>query len=113
MSLTIEKEKVLEAAEKCPTAKDVLKTLFPTAFEAEWEPVSPYEIKADIFNFPPGSKEFQVLLKIRETGEIVGLSNSEPGGFGPVHLKPIEGVSSPRYKIHVVNDRCIEVYRRR
>lgn len=33
MSLTITKEKVLEAAEKCPQAKEALKTLFPDVFE--------------------------------------------------------------------------------
>lgn len=30
--LTITKEAVLEAAKKCPTAEEVLKTLFPNAF---------------------------------------------------------------------------------
>lgn len=34
-SLTITKEKVLEAASKCSTAKEVLKTMFPECFEVE------------------------------------------------------------------------------
>jgi hypothetical protein len=34
MQLEITKEKVLEAAEKCSTAKETLKVLFPEAFEA-------------------------------------------------------------------------------
>jgi hypothetical protein len=33
MKLEITKEKVLEASEKCSQAKEVLKTLFPEAFE--------------------------------------------------------------------------------
>jgi hypothetical protein len=33
MELKITKEKVLAAAEKCSTAKDVLKSMFPEAFE--------------------------------------------------------------------------------
>lgn len=33
--LKITKERVLKAAEKCSTAKDTLKELFPEAFEAE------------------------------------------------------------------------------
>ncbi len=36
-SLTITKEKVLEAAAKCATAKEVLKTIFPEAFKEEKE----------------------------------------------------------------------------
>jgi len=36
-TLTIDKEKVLAAALRCPTAKEVLKVLFPTAFEAPEE----------------------------------------------------------------------------
>lgn len=35
MKLEITKEKVLEAASKCPTAKETLKTLFPEAFARE------------------------------------------------------------------------------
>jgi len=33
MKLEIEKEKVLEAAKKCPQAAEVLKTMFPEVFE--------------------------------------------------------------------------------
>jgi len=35
MDLTISKEKVREAAEKCPTAKEVLQTLFPQVFQGD------------------------------------------------------------------------------
>ena len=38
--LKITKERVLSAAGKCGTAKEVLKELFPEAFGAEWENVS-------------------------------------------------------------------------
>lgn len=43
--LKITKEKVLEAAAKCPTAKETLKTLFPEFFEKEALPI---EIKNNI-----------------------------------------------------------------
>ena len=35
MKLEINKDRVLEAASQCPTAKETLKTLFPEAFEDE------------------------------------------------------------------------------
>lgn len=35
MNLTIDDKKVLEAAEKCPRAKTVLQTLFPSVFRNE------------------------------------------------------------------------------
>lgn len=35
--LKITKETVLKAASKCPTAKEVLKELFPEVFEDTWE----------------------------------------------------------------------------
>ena len=34
--LTITKERVLEAAGKCPEAKEVLKAMFPSVFEKEY-----------------------------------------------------------------------------
>ena len=34
-NLTVTKEAILAAASKCPTAKDVLKTLFPDVFEQD------------------------------------------------------------------------------
>jgi hypothetical protein len=34
--LKITKERILEAASKCSTAKETLKTLFPEAFESKW-----------------------------------------------------------------------------
>ena len=34
MKLEITKERVISAAEKCPTAKETLKTLFPEAFKS-------------------------------------------------------------------------------
>ena len=37
--LKVTKEKVLAAAEKCPTAKEVLEELFPEAFEDDKYPV--------------------------------------------------------------------------
>ena len=37
MKLEIEKDRVLEAAKKCSTAKETLKTLFPKVFEKEEE----------------------------------------------------------------------------
>ena len=40
MKLEITKEKVLEAAGKCSTAKSVLTTLFPEAFEVEYPAVN-------------------------------------------------------------------------
>jgi hypothetical protein len=36
MELKVTKEKVLEAASKCSTAREVLKTLFPQAFAVEF-----------------------------------------------------------------------------
>lgn len=34
-NLTITKERVLEAASKCPAAKETLETLFPEAFQSD------------------------------------------------------------------------------
>lgn len=42
--MTTTKEKVLEAAKNCPQAKDILKTLFPEAFE---EPANSFMNIAD------------------------------------------------------------------
>jgi hypothetical protein len=44
MELIITKEKVLEAAEKCSTAKATLQVLFPEAFEKEVGEIKPFEI---------------------------------------------------------------------
>ena len=38
MKLEITKEKVIKAADKCSTAKEVLKELFPEAFEEQYSP---------------------------------------------------------------------------
>ena len=46
-SLTVTKEAVLEAANKCPAAKDVLKILFPDAFGNRWMNPSDYGAKKD------------------------------------------------------------------
>lgn len=42
MKLEIEKDRVLEAAKKCNTAEDILKTLFPKAFEEEIYKIGTY-----------------------------------------------------------------------
>lgn len=49
MELNITKERVIEAANSCPTAKTVLKILFPEAFEPE---ASTYKS----LGFKPGTK---------------------------------------------------------
>ena len=46
--LKVMKSKVLEAAEKCSSAKETLRTLFPEAFKDEWE-----VIKSDDICFSP------------------------------------------------------------
>jgi len=50
--LTVTKDKVLEAAGKCGTAKDILKTIFPEAFKSEWEAVYCSDITVEYYSDP-------------------------------------------------------------
>ena len=76
MKLEITQEKVLEAAEKCSEAKEVLKTLFPEAFEKEDEFVDitdkVFVQKGNRFNNIYLSTRYgespQILYGITETG---------------------------------------------
>ena len=52
MELKIDSEKVQKAAERCPTAKEVLKTLFPEAFT---EKIDPGIRQGDIFEINSNS----------------------------------------------------------
>lgn len=69
MKLEITKERILEAASKCSTAKETLKTLFPEVFEEEkYFDFSGVKIKFE--NLPRGfdSNYFD----IRRAGDFVG-----------------------------------------
>ena len=50
--LKVTKEKVLEAAEKSPTAKETLKTLFPGAFKDEWVIIPHEELAVSNYKHP-------------------------------------------------------------
>ena len=45
--LKITKDRVLAAAEKCGTAKEILKELFPEAFRNEWELVPVEDLRPE------------------------------------------------------------------
>jgi len=55
MNLQIEKDKVLAAADKCPQAKEVLKTLFPNVFEQRFQ-------VGNVISFKHCGGEVRVLL---------------------------------------------------
>ena len=52
MNLNITKERILEAAAKCSTAKQTLQVLFPEAFEVP-KPVYPLKV-GDVYKHPQG-----------------------------------------------------------
>lgn len=71
MKLEISKERVLEAASKCSTAKETLKTLFPEVFEEEDKYFdfsdTPALVLDPSINFPTGFSNASIL--IRKDGE--------------------------------------------
>ncbi|HOV34615.1 MAG TPA: hypothetical protein PLS56_01315 [Candidatus Dojkabacteria bacterium] len=78
MELKVTKEKVLEAASKCSTARETLKTLFPEAFEEEyWLDLSKLKVEpSDNTQIFIGSSVLQAtsdkstsLIEIRRLGE--------------------------------------------
>lgn len=72
MELTITKDKILEAASKCPTAQATLKVLFPEVFENKdesWEKLT--DIIAEFIN--GGSSNFT----FRQWSRIPGDSREE------------------------------------
>jgi hypothetical protein len=63
-NLTITKESVLRAAEKCESAREVLKELFPDVFKDEWEFYRAVEDCDEVYpeTFLPGHKyQFRVM----------------------------------------------------
>jgi len=62
MNLNITKEKVLEAASKCSTAKQTLQVLFPEAFEI---PRITSVNKGDIFKHPEGVTNTFMVVETR------------------------------------------------
>lgn len=73
MELKITKEKVLEAAEKCSTAKQTLKILFPEAFI---EDVVMSFQKGDVLLSKKNNKQYLIAIDSDKNIRIVGLHSS-------------------------------------
>jgi hypothetical protein len=73
MELKITKEKILEAAEKCSTAKQTLKILFPEAFTEE---VSIMFHKGDVLVSKKNNKQYLIAIDSDKNIRIVGLHSS-------------------------------------
>ena len=69
MKLEITKERVISAAEACPTAKETLKTLFPEAFvdEKYLDFIGYVEVLREDIKYPEGFSIYD--FEVRTTGE--------------------------------------------
>ena len=72
MSLTIEEDKVLEAVNKCPQAKEVLKTLFPSAF---------CDFNLEIIRGDSHSFRMCDLPKVGLPSDLFQINNTKGGGY--------------------------------
>lgn len=52
MELKTTKEKVLEAASKCPTAKETLEILFPECFDKEMKKIESFGVSSSVSQNP-------------------------------------------------------------
>jgi hypothetical protein len=72
-TLTVDKSRVIEAANKCPQAKDALKTIFPDAFKEGWVVVTKeIEVEAD-------SSFGSLVVNVKHGGKIIGNINAKVG----------------------------------
>ena len=93
--LKITKEKVLEASESCPDAKEVLKTLFPSVFKDEWRDVT-LHLTAKIENFLEG----RYFIKLYDGSKQVAYTHTN--GENPILKLADEG--KDEYKIEWLNN---------
>jgi len=74
MKLEITKERVLEAASKCSTAKQVLKTLFPEAFVEEIK--LSFKTKDILVSLKQQQKSYMIAVDDNRNLRIVGLHSA-------------------------------------
>ena len=87
--IEIRKERILEAAESCPQAKEVLRKLFPEAFPTEKENIS-HEIEIDIVRGGFGGGD-AFGIQLQHKGEHIGYMGKQ----GPMTIDKYESKVTP------------------